>query len=167
MITRDLEAAQRRAEAAGKLCTVGALIRNPQGQIFVQKRSAQRRLFPNCWDIAGGHVEAGETLTQALAREIREETGWQLASIDALLEVHEWAADGLERREFDFLVSVWGDLEKPLLEETKVTEHRWLGPGDLDILRENRQADDCAIMQLVQRALDIAPRTTPTEKTTD
>ena len=58
------------AAAEGKFCVVGALIRNAQGRVFVQKRAPDRRLFPSCWDVVGGHVEANEGLYDALAREI-------------------------------------------------------------------------------------------------
>ncbi|PWK64732.1 hypothetical protein BCL76_11454 [Streptomyces sp. CG 926] len=59
--------------AAGELWTVGAVILNGDGEAFAQKRSPDRHLFPDSWDIVGGHVEAGETLLEALAREIEEE----------------------------------------------------------------------------------------------
>jgi 8-oxo-dGTP pyrophosphatase MutT (NUDIX family) len=39
--------------------------------------------LPGTWDVAGGHVEPGETPQQALAREIEEETGWRLRRIEA------------------------------------------------------------------------------------
>ncbi len=52
---------------------VGAIVINTIGQTLIQKRSSSRRLFPNCWDIsAGGHLEAGETIFQALKRELSE-----------------------------------------------------------------------------------------------
>ena len=34
--------------------------------------------FPNHWDFFGGHIEAGESPEQALAREVKEELGIQL-----------------------------------------------------------------------------------------
>jgi 8-oxo-dGTP diphosphatase len=45
------------------------------GQILLGLRSPQRRLYPNLWDVLGGRVEPGETLTQALRRELSEELG--------------------------------------------------------------------------------------------
>jgi 8-oxo-dGTP diphosphatase len=155
MCRAELEDLQRQAEAEGKICVVGALIQDAQGRIFVQKRSAQRKLFPNCWDIVGGHVEGGETLLGALEREIREETSWRLSRLEPLLGVHEWEADGLPRLEFDFLVEVEGDLEHPILEEGKVSDYRWLGTGDSGLLKENRSTDDLALYTLVRRALKI------------
>ncbi len=46
-----------------------------EGRILLGKRSPHRRLCPNCWDVIGGHVEAGETIEQALLREVEEEIG--------------------------------------------------------------------------------------------
>lgn len=57
---------------------VGALIRDSEGRVFVHRRFWERRLLPGCWDIVGGHVEAGECLEVALARQIFEETDWEL-----------------------------------------------------------------------------------------
>ena len=52
---------------------VGALIRDDRGRVFVQRRSATRRVLPGIWDIVGGHIEAGETIEATLAREIHED----------------------------------------------------------------------------------------------
>jgi 8-oxo-dGTP pyrophosphatase MutT (NUDIX family) len=121
----------------------GALVVDDAGRIFFQKRSATRTLFPNTWDVVGGHVEAGETLEDALRREMAEETGWQLTVV--LGEVGDYpytGADGLRRVETDFLVRVDGDLNRPRLEVGKHTEYRWLGPDDLAVLDENREINN-------------------------
>src|SRR5260370_6116131 len=101
----DLSSIQARAEAEGKQCLVGALISNPKRQAFVQKRAATRRLWPGCWDLAGGHVEPGETLEEALRREVREETGWEVSRIVAIIDLYDGElAEGGAIYEVDFLV---------------------------------------------------------------
>ena len=136
-------------------CLVGALIVNPEGFIFVQKRSANRELFPNCWDVAGGHVEKGESLSSALKRDF-EETGWELSSIIALIDVADWInPDGATCREFSFLVKVKGDLTSPRLEATKVSSFRWVTPDKLEVLKENRSEVNHYIYALLQKAFKV------------
>jgi 8-oxo-dGTP diphosphatase len=110
----------------------GALILDPAGRVFVQRRSPDRTLFPNTWDIVGGHLEPGETTIEALRREITEETGWHLLEILAELPTVTYTGDdGLVRVEEDFLVSVDGDLDSPCLEEGKHTEYRWVSAAEV------------------------------------
>lgn len=150
-----LTALQAEAEAEGKRCCVGALIFNHQGRLLVQKRSPDRKLFPNCWDTIGGHVESGETLIAALRREIREETGWELSRILRLVHTYEWEAEpqGM-RREFDFLVEVEGDLEHPQLEKGKHTAFRWISLDELNLFKEERLAGDDTMYQVVKTTLE-------------
>lgn len=52
------------------------LVFNPEGELFVQKRSAHKSTFPSLLEGSlSGHVKAGETYEQAALRELREELG--------------------------------------------------------------------------------------------
>ena len=50
-----------------------ALIINEQRQILLTRRAANDDYMPLLWDIPGGTVEAGETVEESLARELKEE----------------------------------------------------------------------------------------------
>ena len=137
----------------------GAVIVDDDGRIFIQRRSKDRKLFPDTWDIVGGHLEPGETLEDALHREVREETGWSVSIILGELGEHTYIGDdGLERVETDYLVRVDGDLSRPRLEAGKHTEFRWIAPDDIAVLDENRGVDDGLVRQIAEQGFDTLRR---------
>ncbi|MER6134315.1 NUDIX domain-containing protein [Streptomyces sp. NPDC001815] len=147
----------------GELWTVGAVILNCAGEAFAQKRSLDRRLFPDTWDIVGGHVEAGESLLEALAREIEEETGWRLRHVRQFLGTMTWTGDdgaGL-RHEADYLVEVDGELDNPALEWSKHSAYAWFGPDGLGRLKENCTTGEFLIHDLIARASHLASLSPP------
>ena len=48
-----------------------------KGRLFVAQRPPHKK-FGLCWEFPGGKVEAGESLENALAREIEEELCWEI-----------------------------------------------------------------------------------------
>lgn len=49
---------------------------NSRGELYLQRRPDWKDIQPGKWDTAvGGHVDYGETIAQALQREVREELG--------------------------------------------------------------------------------------------
>lgn len=58
--------------------TIGALIFNPDGKLFLLKSHK----WKDKYTIPGGHVELGETIEDALKREIKEETGLDIYDIE-------------------------------------------------------------------------------------
>ena len=49
------------------------------GRLLVQRRTAEKRIWPGRWDVSvGGGVDAGETSRQGAEREVREELGVSL-----------------------------------------------------------------------------------------
>jgi 8-oxo-dGTP pyrophosphatase MutT (NUDIX family) len=134
---------------------VGALILDKNGLAYIHRRSEIRRVLPGTWDIVGGHIEEGETIEEALAREIEEETGWKLLRIGPLIADWEWEHRGFVRRELDYLVEVEGDLASPRLEEGKHDAYAWVGSEDVDLMMENRTDGDSRLRDIVISALRL------------
>ena len=79
--------------------TVGALILNPEGKLFLMRSHKWRDRYV----IPGGHIELGERMEQALHREILEETGLEIHDV-AWLCTQEFVYDDAfwKRRHFIF-----------------------------------------------------------------
>jgi 8-oxo-dGTP pyrophosphatase MutT (NUDIX family) len=57
---------------------VGALLR--EGRVLLVHRSPDRHVYPDVWDLPGGHVETGESELTALTRELHEELDVRIAA---------------------------------------------------------------------------------------
>jgi len=53
-----------------------------KGRLYLQKRSMKKDIAPGRWDTAvGGHIDYGEYVSDALAREAREELGLHIENL--------------------------------------------------------------------------------------
>lgn len=57
------------------IMAVGMWVVTPENRILLTKRSPEKSFAPNKWENTGGHVQAGESCTDAVIRELFEETG--------------------------------------------------------------------------------------------
>jgi predicted NUDIX family NTP pyrophosphohydrolase len=60
---------------------VGALVR--EGRVLLVHRRPDKHANPDVWDLPGGLIEGNESQVDALARELREELGVQIATASA------------------------------------------------------------------------------------
>ena len=65
---------------------VAGVLSDPRGRILLARRTAGRDLAGD-WEFPGGKVEAGETPFQALDRELHEELGIRIHSMESLIRV--------------------------------------------------------------------------------
>lgn len=61
---------------------VGVMMFNEKNELFLSKRSEQVKNEKGCWEIPGGSVEFGETLHDAVKREIKEEYGVKIDTLE-------------------------------------------------------------------------------------
>jgi mutator protein MutT len=91
------------------------------GQVLMARRSPFRATWPDCWSFPGGHVEPGETLEQALIRELIEEIG-VVPKVWALVATLESRPDSITFHMF--AVTSWSG--EPTMLGDEHSELRWL-----------------------------------------
>lgn len=103
---------------------MAALVRD--AKILLAHRHPRRRWYPNCWDLIGGHIEAGESPEQALRRECREEIAVDLVKVRPL----EISLSDPTVEPHAFLVTDWrGTPVNAAPDEHDAIE--WFSPSDL------------------------------------
>ncbi|GIF69792.1 hypothetical protein Ais01nite_78270 [Asanoa ishikariensis] len=136
-------------------CAAGVIV-DDDGRVFIQRRSPTRKLFPDTWDIVGGHLEPGESVEEALYREVTEETGWHVSIVlGTIAELRYRGNDGFERLETDFLIRVDGDLARPRLEAGKHTAFRWITRDELDVFDDQQDMDGGLLRRVVEGGFDL------------
>lgn len=78
---------------------VWVLVFNEKGELFLQKRSRTKDVYPGFWDLSvGGHVRFGQTYVEAAKREFREELG---VESNKLLPLYKFKYSGKNESEID------------------------------------------------------------------
>ena len=62
--------------------TVLGVIHRPDGRFLITCRVMTKAWAPGWWEVSGGAVQAGEESAEAVAREIREETGLDVSGCE-------------------------------------------------------------------------------------
>ncbi len=128
--------------SATEVLVVGAAIIH-DGRVLAARRTAPAS-FAGLWEFPGGKVEPGETLAEALVREIREELSCEVR-MTGMLQGEAWIRTGYVLR-VAVAALVGGE---PLPHEHDAVW--WLGPGELD--RVAWLAPDLPFLPEVRRRL--------------
>jgi 8-oxo-dGTP diphosphatase len=110
---------------------VGALIVDRDGRLFLSRRGPKSKNERGLWEFPGGSVEFGETLAQALQREMREEYGIEVM-VGELLDVvdHILPDEGQHWVSPTFLCTIAAG-EPVIREPEKCSEIGWFVPEDV------------------------------------
>lgn len=103
-----------------------AIVRD--GRVLCAKRDAKRQLAGR-WEFPGGKIEAGESCEEALAREIREELGCEVAVGEHICTSEHEYPFGRVR-----LAVYWCRLETGEPSASEHQELRWVEPGEMPSL---------------------------------
>jgi len=123
------------------------LVFNPQGELFIQKRSQSKDIYPGYWDLAaGGVVLAGESYEESASRELREELGIGGIKLRHLFD--QYFEDASNR--------VWGRIfactsKGPFtLQEEEIDYGRFISLGDIEALNQTEPVTPDGMLLLRQ-----------------
>jgi len=103
--------------------TVGALILNQEGKVFLMSSPKWKGKYI----IPGGHIEVGETIEQALKREIKEETNLNIFDIQFIsFQEFIFGEDFHEKRHFIFLDYVCRTKDAEVVLDKEGSEYVWV-----------------------------------------
>jgi ADP-ribose pyrophosphatase YjhB (NUDIX family) len=141
-----------REYAGHPMVGVGGIVLN-EGKVLLVKRGKQPGYGK--WSIPGGMVELGETLSEAIKREVLEECGIEieLADVVAVLERVIRREDERVRYHYvlvDFL-GYWkgGDLQPA----SDILEARWADPAEMETLEMTERTQ-----QVVYEVMGLSPK---------
>ena len=116
---------------------VALFIINSNDEVLLQRRSPNKKLWPNLWDIsAGGHVLAGEFGFEAIIREIKEELDADIEKNDILFIGSATSTNikgDIINNHFNeyYIVNKNIDINKLTLQLEEVSEVKWFGKEDI------------------------------------
>jgi len=112
---------------------VGCFIYNQKGEILLVKSYK----WPGSWVVMGGHIEWGEQIADAVAREVKEELGL-VVKFGRVIEVVEFINDPAFHQSKHFVAlqcecHIVGD-DKPTIDNNEIQEAKWFSLRDALLL---------------------------------
>lgn len=145
-----LDVLNERGEFTGKVATreechkkglwhraVYGFIIDKNSNLLLQKRSQNKKLWPNKWDVTvGGHVDSGEFGRQTIIRECKEELGIDVKENEIkylISSTSVYEKNGYSNKHYDecYLILKDVDITKLKLQKEEVTDVQFFSKDEL------------------------------------
>lgn len=117
--------------------TVSCWIMNEKGEILLQKRTANKKRNPNKWAKTGGQVDAGETVEEAIFREVKEELGIEISKEQIKVEDVRKSDDKNRRFAYNFIFVVNYKIDDYILQKEEVAEVKYVTIEEMELAKSN------------------------------
>lgn len=114
---------------------------NENKELLLQKRSANKKSHPNCWDISGaGHIRTGEDVLDGAIRELKEELGVIAKKNDLHFIATIKSTKNPKNKEFQYvyLLKCNNKIEDYVFEDNEVSEVKYVFYEKLEKMVEKR-----------------------------
>ena len=122
---------------------------NSNNEVLLQRRSPNKKTYANMWAMsAEGHVSAGKSLEETVIDEVREELNIILSPKQLKLEfsytrgriefANNWVENGIN---YVYIVKNDTPLEKITIQESEVSDVKWMKLNDYKIEVENENSE--------------------------
>lgn len=121
--------------------TVSCWIMNEKGEVLLQKRTANKIRNPNKWAKTGGQVDSGETVEEAIFREVKEELGIEIPKEQIkVIEIHK-SNDKNKRFAYNFIFVVNYKIDDYMLQKEEVAEVKYVTIEEIELSKKNNDSN--------------------------
>ena len=104
------------------------ILAHRRGRVLLLTRSRHRTVAPRAWDTPGGRIRFGESIDQALRREVREELGPE-ATFKVATILNVWSFLPTRRQQIVGITFV-GTISGAITLSAEHARHRWMDVSD-------------------------------------
>ena len=121
--------------------TVSCWIMNKKGEVLLQKRTANKVRNPNKWAKTGGQVDSGETVEEAIFREVKEELGIEIPKEQIrVIDIHK-SSEKNKRFAYNFLFVVDHKIDDYMLQKEEVAEVKYVTIEEMELAKKNNDSN--------------------------
>jgi 8-oxo-dGTP pyrophosphatase MutT (NUDIX family) len=130
-------------------------------KVFLAKRAASKKFYPNVYEMPGGHIDFGEDMKEGLAREVKEELGMTVNIGDPFYEfTYTNHIKGSHSIEIIYFAKFVEPIDQIKFDPEDYSEYGWFAVDQIDDLMKNdRKPEDTQECAAVKKGLALVSGT--------